>query len=124
MTSDAGAAPKLDLTKLARILGMLGSEHDGERASAARKASEMIKAAGVTWEQVLIRPPVARSAQPRKSSAYGMTDEEFAQVVRTAQAHAARDSDARRARERYEQAARQARQQKPGVYDWPFNRKR
>jgi hypothetical protein len=44
--------------KLARILGMLGSEHAGERASAALQAEAFRKRHGMTWEEMLARPPV------------------------------------------------------------------
>lgn len=42
--------PSLD--KLRKIAGMLGSEHAGERAAAALKATAMLKAAGVSWGQI------------------------------------------------------------------------
>jgi DNA-binding PadR family transcriptional regulator len=38
---------------LARVLGMLGSEHAGERAAAALKAEELRRAMGKTWHQLL-----------------------------------------------------------------------
>lgn len=52
----------LDLKRLASVLGMLGSEHEGEIVSAARKASAMIQAAGMTWAQVLAQVGAARPA--------------------------------------------------------------
>jgi hypothetical protein len=39
--------------KLAKILGMLGSAHDGEIAAAGRRADAMVKGAGLTWGQVI-----------------------------------------------------------------------
>jgi hypothetical protein len=39
----------LDLVRLARILGMTGSDRDGESANAGRKATAMIRAAGMEW---------------------------------------------------------------------------
>ena len=39
--------------KLAKVLGMLGSAHEGERANAAAAADAMVKAAGLTWPFVL-----------------------------------------------------------------------
>ena len=42
-----------DRSMLAKVLGMLGSSHDGEVVNAARKAHEMLKAKGVTWPAVL-----------------------------------------------------------------------
>ena len=42
-----------DRAKLARILGMLGSEHAGERASAALQAEAFRKRHGMTWEEMI-----------------------------------------------------------------------
>lgn len=42
----------LDLARFTKLCGMLGSPNEGERASAALKASEMLKAADLTWEDV------------------------------------------------------------------------
>ena len=53
------------LGKLARICGMLGSEHDGERAAAALQADRLVRGAGTTWE-ALLAPSVAA---PRQSEA-------------------------------------------------------
>jgi hypothetical protein len=41
-------------TRLIKLLGMLGSEHDGECLNAARSAQRLVKEAGETWEQVLM----------------------------------------------------------------------
>jgi hypothetical protein len=49
-------------SKLAKVLGMLGSDHDGEIAAAGRRANQMIRNAGLTWPQV-IGPP-APQQQP------------------------------------------------------------
>lgn len=47
-----------DLTsRLAKVLGMLGSHHDGEVLSAARKAHEIVKGADLTWHDVLMTTP-------------------------------------------------------------------
>jgi hypothetical protein len=52
--------------RLARILGMLGSEHAGERASAALQAEAFRKRHGLTWEQMLSLPavPMEQWARP------------------------------------------------------------
>ena len=42
-----------DRAKLARILGMMGSDHVGERAAAALKASDLLRQRGLTWLDVL-----------------------------------------------------------------------
>lgn len=44
---------QLDRARLAKLLGMLGSAHDGERDNAARMAHDMVREAGGTWESVL-----------------------------------------------------------------------
>jgi hypothetical protein len=49
---DPGAA-----NRLRKLCGMLGSEHDGERATAAAKADALLRAAGLTWADV-IGPPI------------------------------------------------------------------
>lgn len=49
-----------DLDRLAKLLGMLGSEHEGERASAALMADKLVRERGLTWPQVL--QPLAQSA--------------------------------------------------------------
>lgn len=38
--------------RLRKVCGMLGSEHAGERAAAALKATAILKAAGKTWADV------------------------------------------------------------------------
>ena len=52
-------------TKLAKILGMLGSDHDGEVAAAGRRANALLKGAGLTWDQVLA-PTVPRPEPPHQ----------------------------------------------------------
>jgi hypothetical protein len=43
----------LDRARLARVLGMLGSRHDGEVLSAARLAEVQRARAGVSWAELL-----------------------------------------------------------------------
>lgn len=52
-TSTKASGVSLDRTRLGRVLAMIGSSFDGEALAAARRANEMIKAAGLTWEQAL-----------------------------------------------------------------------
>lgn len=40
---------KLDLDRLCKLLGMLGSRHEGEVVNAARLSSRMLQEAGLTW---------------------------------------------------------------------------
>lgn len=51
--------------KLVRILGMLGSDHAGERAAAALAADRLVKATGITWPALLI----PKAAGPRATAA-------------------------------------------------------
>jgi hypothetical protein len=51
-----GVVNELDLKKLALILGMCGSAHDGEVVSAARTADRMVKQAGKRWLDLLETP--------------------------------------------------------------------
>lgn len=44
----------LDRDRLAKLLGMLGSDHDGEVAAAGRAVSRMLRECGnLTWHEVL-----------------------------------------------------------------------
>jgi len=54
----------IDRRRLARILGMLGSEHAGERASAALQAEAFRKRHAMTWEEMLALPPVEVVMEP------------------------------------------------------------
>ena len=56
--------------KLAKLLGMLGSHHDGEVLNAARQAHKTVTNAGLTWREVFqpliaLPPPVIEKDQPR-----------------------------------------------------------
>jgi hypothetical protein len=42
-----------DRIRLTKFLGMLGSEHDGERANAALKVEQLRRQLGMTWEDLL-----------------------------------------------------------------------
>jgi len=41
-------------TRLVRILGLLGSDHDGEVANAGRMADRLIKDRGYTWDEMIV----------------------------------------------------------------------
>ena len=51
-------------TKLARLLGMIGSIHDGEALNAARLANRLVAEAGSTWELVLCAGPLPPPPPP------------------------------------------------------------
>src|SRR6516164_6718925 len=52
------------LERLIKLLGMLGSAHDGERAAAGLKAHELIRRHGLTWKELLL--DVAPTSEPAK----------------------------------------------------------
>lgn len=45
----------LDRERLAKILALTTSDHDGEALSAIRKANEIIKGEKLTWDEVLVQ---------------------------------------------------------------------
>jgi hypothetical protein len=49
---------------LAKVLGMLGSDHDGEVIAAGRRAQMLLRSAGLTWFQVLGQPAPAEEPPP------------------------------------------------------------
>jgi hypothetical protein len=46
-----------DRAKLAAVLGMIGSAHDGEALNAARLADRLVRQTGLTWRDILSEPP-------------------------------------------------------------------
>jgi len=61
-------ADTVTVERVARIAGMLGSEHEGERATAAQIASNMLKAMGLTWSEVIRRGLCAASSRQQAPS--------------------------------------------------------
>jgi hypothetical protein len=55
----------LDREKLAKILGLVGSVHDGEALLAARRAHGMLAAAGLTWHDA-VAADIAIAAEVRR----------------------------------------------------------
>jgi hypothetical protein len=53
---------ELDRDKLAKVLGMLASPHDGESLAAGRAADALVRAVGATWETVLSDSGIAEEA--------------------------------------------------------------
>jgi hypothetical protein len=53
------AVTVLDIEKLARVLGMLGSNNSNEVLVAAAQAERLRREAGLTWQDVLSPPPLA-----------------------------------------------------------------
>ncbi len=56
-----------DAAKLARILGLLGSDQPGERAAAAEAAHRMVSRLGLRWEDILAPPPRPTRLPPSPS---------------------------------------------------------
>ncbi|MFL5252568.1 MAG: hypothetical protein ACJ8AI_06680 [Rhodopila sp.] len=54
----------VDRQRLARVCGLLGSDHDGEALAAARQAEKIRKKVGLTWEELLVPPTRQRLADP------------------------------------------------------------
>lgn len=53
-----------DRTRLAHVLGLLGSPHAGERDAAALAADRLVRGKGLSWADVLERPATPSSASP------------------------------------------------------------
>ena len=47
-------AATLDRERLSKLLGMLGSSHDGEVVAAARQAERLRAEAGLTWGEIVV----------------------------------------------------------------------
>ena len=57
------ALPVTARDRLAKLLGMLGSDHMGERDAAAVAAHRLVVQSGLTWRQV-IEPPAIEKRLP------------------------------------------------------------
>jgi hypothetical protein len=65
----AVALPLADRDRLARILGMLGSDYPGERDNAARMAAAFVRERGTTWPDILgARPLDDPATRPQPST--------------------------------------------------------
>lgn len=58
---------RVDRQRLEKLLGLMGSPHDGEALAAARKADALVRSAKLTWADVLAGPP--RPGQPQEPHA-------------------------------------------------------
>jgi hypothetical protein len=61
------ALPGASRTKLAKLLGMLGSDHVGERDNAARAAHKLVTDARLTWIDV-VQPAPTEHRPPQPSA--------------------------------------------------------
>jgi hypothetical protein len=87
----------VERARLARILGMLGSEHAGERAAAGLKAEEFRKKHGLTWPQMLSLPPLMpdppqRDPAKEAAEAKARTEAETRRAAKAAVDAAAREA--------------------------------
>lgn len=66
--------------RLIKIAGLLASDSDGERASAAAHASEILRRNGLTWEQALASLPVEMPFQSDTISVEPMVGDEVTRL--------------------------------------------
>lgn len=59
MKPRSAALPLADRDRIAKLLGMTGSRHDGEALNAARMADALVRELGLTWTDVLAAVPPA-----------------------------------------------------------------
>jgi HPt (histidine-containing phosphotransfer) domain-containing protein len=78
------------LARLIRILGLLGSEHPGERDSAARAAHRLVASAGTSWAELLGPKAAPPKVIVRRVREYGI-DPEGAAAARMRQLKATND---------------------------------
>ena len=76
-----------DRSKLAAILGMLGSDHAGERSAAALAADKLVRGKGLTWRDLLLAtsaetPPPRRPATPPRRPPTPMFKAEIDECLR------------------------------------------
>jgi hypothetical protein len=77
-------APAIDRARLARVLGLLGSQHDGEALAAARMAERLRRTAGLTWADIVVgvsqRAPAAADDDDDDFDLYAALDACFARL--------------------------------------------
>lgn len=54
--------------KLAKVCGLLSSDHDGERAAAAAAGTRLLRAHGLTWSDVFTPTPIPAAASGQASA--------------------------------------------------------
>src|SRR5947207_14282681 len=63
-------AAALDRDRLVKLLGMMGSVHDGEVVAAARQAVRLRADAGLTWRDIVL--PALPSPRPQRRGAMAL----------------------------------------------------
>jgi len=72
---------KAQLNKLTRVLGLLSSNQDGERAAAALAASRLVDQLGVTWAELLQHhEPRPKELVVKRVHEYGIEHHEAAEA--------------------------------------------
>lgn len=66
--------PDIDPSRLAKLCEMMASPHDGEALTAARKANELIRGAGLTWTDIVMGSNNERPSQGGRSREHYETD--------------------------------------------------
>src|SRR5262249_51545020 len=68
--SHNGTAGSLDLPRLAKVCELLTSQHAGERAAAADRATAMLVAADMTWTDLILHERVTSSEKSASEAHY------------------------------------------------------
>jgi hypothetical protein len=78
--AEAKAMRDIDIDRFLKLVGLFGSEHDGERANAAGLATKMLREAGLTWEEFFDRltAPAPTSIAPQHHARRWSLDHEKA----------------------------------------------
>lgn len=80
------ALKRSDVGKLVRVLGLLASDHPGERASAALAATRLVESLGTSWAELLEVPPsrvVVRRVREYGVDAQGAAEARMRQLKST-----------------------------------------
>jgi hypothetical protein len=72
-----------EIDRFARICGMLGSDSSGERAAAAMKATEFLRAKKLTWDDFIRRCPAAAPRRKPHWSEGPRTDAEWLKALQS-----------------------------------------
>ncbi|HEX9463304.1 MAG TPA: hypothetical protein VGB82_11965 [Alphaproteobacteria bacterium] len=108
-------APKLDRRRLAKVLGMLGSRHDGEVLAAARLAQYMVGQAKTSWAEILdIKPGEEPEPLPQEDEvaaaaaarSHKYADPDYPDMLKTLLKNRALNAQSRQRLERIEQQLR------------------
>lgn len=57
----------LDRDRLGKLLGLLGSDFEGEIAAAGRAANALVRGAGLTWLDIVAPPPALDAGRKAKA---------------------------------------------------------